>query len=122
MAEHPVFTHFPTEKYMDYQWKTLLDNADSVDILAMGKELKPMVEMVPNFVDMTPSSPLFEICVENSRLLICGFDLQSTDNMTKQFAYSIKNYIDSVNFTPEYEMTEEDFVRLLCVESKDSED
>ncbi|MBO5372992.1 MAG: hypothetical protein J6A75_09780 [Lachnospiraceae bacterium] len=106
---HPIFSDFPTEKYPDYQWKSLLDNAKSVDISGIAKKLSPLVEMVPNFVNLTQSSPLFEVRVNQSNLLICGFDLESDEDMTKQLKYSIFSYMQSEDFVPEYEMTIEEF-------------
>jgi len=90
----------------------------------LGDGLEPMVEMVPNFVDMTPSSPLFELKAGKSKLLICGFDLygeaEETD-MKKQLRYSIGKYINSADFKPQYEMTEEAWIRL-CKWDKEARD
>lgn len=98
---HPIFQDFPTEKYPDYQWKTLLDHARGADISAL-KGLKPIVEVVPNFVDSTPSSPLFELRVGKAKLLFCGFDLTQTDLPTVQLRSCILNYVNSPQFDPEY--------------------
>lgn len=97
-AEHPVFRYFPTDKYVDYQWKELLDAARLVDISKFTEEVHPLVEMVPNFMDMTPASPLFELQRGKSKLLICGFDLERGDAMTKQLRYSIAKYMQSEEF------------------------
>ncbi|MCH5184730.1 MAG: hypothetical protein J1F64_01265, partial [Oscillospiraceae bacterium] len=98
---HPIFDGFPTEKYPDYQWKTLLDNSKSADISPLAG-IKPIVEVVPNFVDSTPSSPLFEMCVGKAKLLFCGFDLTKTDLPTVQLKKCISEYVNSVRFNPEY--------------------
>ncbi len=98
---HPIFTDFPTGKYPDYQWKTLLDNSKSVDI-SVFKGLKPIVEVVPNFVDSIPSSPLFEMCVGKAELLFCGFDFAGDDVPAMQLRKCITDYVNSPQFKPEF--------------------
>lgn len=98
---HPIFDDFPTEKYPDYQWKTLLDNSKGADISVLNG-LKPIVEVVPNFVDSTPSSPLFEMCVDKAKLLFCGFDLTKTDLSTVHLKNCIYSYVNSPRFNPKY--------------------
>ncbi len=87
---HAVFRNFPTEKYPDYQWKTLMEHSKNC---ALPEGAKPIVEIVPNFVDNTVSSPLFEMEIGNARLLFCGFDLDIDDIAVKAFKSSIYNYI-----------------------------
>lgn len=104
---HPIFEDFPTKKHPDYQWKELLDNSKSIDISDFGSEFKPIIETVPNFVDNTPSSPLFEFKVKNARLLFCGFDLDKDDAATKQFKASLCKYAASELFSPQNKINEE---------------
>lgn len=105
---HPIFDNFPTEKYPDYQWKTLLDNSKSVDISSFGDDFKPIVETVPNFVDNTPSSPLFEAKIGNAYILFCGFDLDKEDIATKQLKACVYSYICSESFNPQNRVGEKD--------------
>lgn len=99
---HPIFENFPTEKYPDYQWKTLLDNSKSVDISSFGDNCKPIIETVPNFVDNTSSSPLFEAKIGNADLLFCGFNLDKDDIVTKQLKQCVCEYVLSDIFSPIY--------------------
>ena len=85
-----VLSGFPSEQYLDYQWKDLLEHAKGMDI--SGLEVKPVIEMVPNFVDNTRISPLFEICLEGEKCLACGFDLDRDDIVTKALKKSIMGY------------------------------
>lgn len=100
-AFHPVFENFPTEKYPDYQWKELLDHSKNVDISLFGSNFKPIVEIVPNFMDNTPSSPLFEARIGNADILFCGFDLDQDDITAKQLKTSICHYVNSDLFRPQ---------------------
>ncbi|MCH5210843.1 MAG: hypothetical protein J1F01_07760 [Oscillospiraceae bacterium] len=103
---HPIFKNFPTEKYPDYQWKKLLDNSKGIDISAFGNSFKPIVEAVPNFVDNTPFSPLFEVRKGKAELLFCGFDLEADFAEVRAFKSAIYDYILSDAFNPEYEVKE----------------
>ena len=47
-CDHPLLYGFPTGRYPDYQWKTLLDRSRAVDVSRM-RGLHPIVEVVPNF-------------------------------------------------------------------------
>ena len=108
---HPIFQDFPTEKYPDYQWKSLLDSSESADISAL-KGLKPIVEVVPNFVDSRPGSPLFEMCIGKAKVLFCGFDLTKADLPTVQLKSCIYSYVNSNRFNPEY-IAEKDVISKL---------
>ena len=77
-----------------------MDKSKGVDISYFGKDFKPIVEMVPNFVDNTPSSPLFEAKVGNADLLFCGFDLSLEDASSKQLIASVCSYVESDEFRP----------------------
>lgn len=110
---HPIFKDFPTEKYPDYQWKTLLDNSKSVDISALGTDFKPIVENVPNFVDNTPSSPLFEAKIGNAEILFCGFDLDGEDAVSLAIKSSLCNYVANERFNPLNAVSEKEFMRQI---------
>lgn len=111
--KHPLFKDFPTEKYPDYQWKTLLDNSKSVDISSFGKKFRPIVETVPNFVDNTPSSPMFEVRVSNAKLLFCGFDLDKDDIPSDRLKSCILNYAASDLFEPETILRKNELLKLI---------
>ena len=90
---HPIFKNFPTEKYPDYQWKTLFDNSKNMDLIAFGHEVIPIIEIVPNFVDNTPASPLFEARIGKAELLFCGFDLDCGDVTSDCLKHAIAEYL-----------------------------
>lgn len=102
-CESKIFAQFPTEKYPDYQWWNLLEHGKAMDISNL-QEIKPIVEMVPNFVDNSPGSPLFEAKVGKASILFCGFDLRREDAATKAFAYSLTEYFYSDSFCPTQEI------------------
>lgn len=99
---HPIFDCFPTEKYSDYQWKRLLDNSVGMDIIKYN--ISPIIEAVPNFVDNTPSSPLFEAKIGNAELLFAGFDLDDKSTEVQAFKNAVMKYVSSEKFAPKNEI------------------
>lgn len=90
--KHSVFRDFPTERYPDYQWKRLLENSVWMDVSAFHGCEDRIVEIVPNFVDNTQYSPLFEVKTGKAQLLYCGFDLDGDYPEARQLRRSIENY------------------------------
>lgn len=98
--KHPVFEEFPTEKYPDFQWKSALETSKGMNISEFGEDFQPIVEAVPNFVDNTPASPLFEARVGKADLLFCGLTLNDEDMAVRQLKASIYSYVRSEAFQP----------------------
>jgi len=86
-----ILLNFPTDCYPDYQWKNLLDHAVGMDISEL--DVKPIVEMVPNFADNTRFSPLFETELDGKTCIVNGFDLERGDIVTSALRTSIMNYL-----------------------------
>ncbi len=92
---HPIFAAFPTDKYPDYQWKPLMDKSVNMDLSRFQYKVRPIVDIVPNFIEIVAASPLFETTIGNARLLFCGLDLSGDDISTISFRSAIINYISS---------------------------
>lgn len=92
-----IFDKFPTERFPDYQWWTLLEHGKCADLTNLSntvlEEVEPIVEMVPNFVDNTPSSPLFKAKFGKANIIFCGFDLNREDVVTRAFKNSLAEYL-----------------------------
>lgn len=112
-AAHPVFNSFPTESVSDYQWKNLLEHGKGFNLTKFPEECKPMVELVPNFVDNIPCAPLLEVCVGKSKLLLCGFDLEESIPEAANLKKSIYEYMISEDFQPKCEMEESKLLELF---------
>ncbi len=112
---HGALSGFPTGKYPDYQWKTLLDNSKNADLTALG-EISPIIEVVPNFVDCTRRSPLFEARVGDAALLFCGFDLDGGDPETRCLRNSLYRYVSDGGFEPAASVTEEALLSAFGIE------
>lgn len=89
--KHEALKGFPTDRYIDYQWKDLLDNSVSLDI-SNRSFADVIIEMVPNFVDNIPKSPLFVYQEGSSRILFCGFDLEEDSIVARALLKSLVDY------------------------------
>lgn len=74
---HGVFTKFPTDKYVNYQWKDLLENSFSICLDEVKEDLELLVQVIPNFFNNHKLTSLFESKVLNGKLMICSINIQS---------------------------------------------
>lgn len=110
---HPVFKEFPTDDHADFQWKNPLDNSVSADLSGFPCDFDPIIEIVPNFYDNIPRSPLFEAKIGNANILFCGFDLSNEHKCVQQLKYSILSYVISEKFSPKQELDPDIFLKLF---------
>ncbi len=111
--EHPIFRQFPTGPYSDYQWESLLEGCYCIDFTDLKTLLSPIVEFVPNFMNLTLSSPLFEAQIGNAKLLFCGFDLTKKDPATVQFRKSLCDYLCGPDFSPQERLDEQSLLSMF---------
>lgn len=110
--EHPLLNGFPTDKYPDYQWKSILDGSKGMNISGFG-DIAPVVETVPNFIDNTPGSPLFEARLGKAEIIFCGFDLSKEDPASMQLRSSICSRIAAYDFAPSSVIDEKLFLDMF---------
>lgn len=113
--EHPALKYFPTEMHTDWQWWDLLTNSKT--LIVDGLNVKPIVEMVDNFVNNRKLTNLFEAKVGKGKLIYTTIDLGDDINnhpQAKQLLYSIFRYMNSSRFNPANEVS---FNGLLQFES-----
>lgn len=112
-ADHEALAAFPTDDGLDFQWKSLMDHCEAADIGGFGEAFHPIVEMVPNFVDNRPSTPLFAAKVGKAEILYCGFDLDREDPATKQMRESLADYLAHGSWEKEAQVEPEKFLELF---------
>lgn len=88
-ASHPALRGFPTGVCPDYQWQALLDASRNLPI-PQGSTV--IMEAVPNYVDNTPRSPLYETRCGQADLLVCGFDIDADAPPARQLKASLCRY------------------------------
>jgi hypothetical protein len=114
---HPVFDRFPTGRYADFQWYSILEHSVSIDISSLPDAFSALVEPVPNFFDNTRMANLFEVRVGNADILVCGYDLSREEPEIRQMNRSILSYINSGKFSPKQTLSRDTFLALFRTES-----
>jgi len=103
-AKHPVFAGFPTESYLTWQWKAMLDGQGTVIRLDdTPRGFLPIWQVIDDFALNRKLGMLFEARVGPGRLLVCGFDLwHKLDSRpaARQLRHSIQTYMASESFRP----------------------
>jgi len=101
---HPAFDFFPTEYYSNWQWWDAMSHSDAIILSDFGKELKPIVRIIDDWVTNRPLGLIFEVKVGKGKLLISGVDLLSDIDSrpeARQLFRSLISYMKSDRFDPE---------------------
>ncbi len=103
-AHHPAFAHFPTDSYLTWQWKDLVERHGTVIRLEdTPAEFLPIWQVIDDFALNRKLGMLFEARVGRGRLLACGFNLWEeleSRPAARQLLHSIQAYMDSPSFQP----------------------
>lgn len=101
--EHVIFNGFPTDRYINYQWKELVEKSYSINIDDLPLDFEPIVQVIPNFYNNAKLTNLFECRVGNGKLLVTSLDLE-TDIDKRLAARALRNsiyrYLNSDAFNP----------------------
>ncbi|MCG6189546.1 sugar-binding domain-containing protein [Maribellus maritimus] len=106
--DHPALHLFPTEYHSNWQWWDAMSHADAIQLDSFPTELKPIVQIVDDWVTNRRLALLFEAKVGKGKLLISGIDLHSeleTRPEARQLLFSLKNYMLGDDFNPTVSVT-----------------
>jgi hypothetical protein len=121
-VKHPALAAFPTDFHSDWQWHDLMNRSVAVDLTKTPANLRPIVQVIPDWNDPRREALLFECKVGEGRLLMCTADL-STDihnrPAARQLRKSLLDYTAGKSFNPATSMTL-DQLRRLFVKKEDS--
>jgi len=113
--KHPALAQFPTAFHSDWQWWELQKDARPF-ILTKHQELRPVVQLIDDWVTHRRLGYVFEAKVGKGRLLACSFDLSSdpaTRSVARQMRASLLAYLAGGAFAPTCEMTAADLRTLV---------
>lgn len=105
---HPALQLFPTEYHSNWQWWDAMSHCDAIQLDSFPVELKPIVQIIDDWVTNRKLALLFEAKVGKGSILISGADL--TNNLenrleAKQLKASLLNYMESGKFNPKVSLT-----------------
>jgi hypothetical protein len=101
---------FPTEYHSDWQWWDIIKNAAVMELDNLPVELRPIVQVVPDWFDPKRLGLLFEAKLNGGKLLVCSADLEKNIHsrpVASQLRRSILAYMESDKFRPSVEVTAE---------------
>ncbi|MGD8778380.1 MAG: glycoside hydrolase family 2 TIM barrel-domain containing protein [Ignavibacteria bacterium] len=113
--EHPIFNSFPTDFHTNWQWFSIIKKSNSLILDNTSSEYSPIVQIIDNLERNHKLGLIFEFKVGEGKLLVCMSQLnQITDKPEAVQLYrSIINYMESDDFSPNYEVSQEDLVNML---------
>ena len=101
--KHPALELFPTEYYSNWQWWDAMSHCDAIQLNSFPVELKPIVQIIDDWVSNRKLALLFEAKVGKGSILISGADLSTNmENRleAKQLKASLLKYMESEKFNP----------------------
>jgi len=106
---HPLFTHFPTEDYCDWQWNDIINGSSSMLLDDLSADYQPIVQPIDDFHTNHKLGTIFETRAGKGKLLICTYPLQDKLNSPacKQLYSALLTYAASKDFQPTHTLPSE---------------
>ncbi|MEI8038637.1 MAG: sugar-binding domain-containing protein [Verrucomicrobiota bacterium] len=113
--KHPALAGFPTDFHSNWQWWELQQNAQPF-ILTELRDLKPLVQVIDDWVTNRKLGYVFEARVGTGRLVACSADLAaglSGRPAARQLRASLLHYMAGQAFAPTVDLTPAQLADLL---------
>ena len=101
--KHLALKHFPTESHSNWQWWDLITHSRAMVLDSLSPSLRPVVQVVDDWVTNRKLALIVEAKVGKGRILICSIDLNRELEQrpaARQILYSLKQYVSSRDFDP----------------------
>ena len=98
--KHPALASFPTDRFCDWQWTSIVHGVRSVNLTSAPRDLQPIVSAIDDWNRNWRLGVIFEARVGKGRLLVSAVPLEKTDPVTRQLRVSLTNYAASKAFQP----------------------
>ena len=118
--EHPIFKGFPTEMHTNWQWFPVIKESHPLVLDNFAKDYRPIVQVIDNIERNHKLGLVMEWKVGAVKLLVCMSDLEKAAKYPegKAFYQSVIDYMRSVDFNPQVEMTASDLLKTLKEEPR----
>lgn len=106
-AKHPLFAAFPTQTHSNYQWWEIVKNARIMDLKKLPPDLRPIVQVIPDWFNPRRMGLCLEARVGKGKLLATSidFDAPKPNLALRQLQHSILEYLKSDAFAPKKEVS-----------------
>jgi hypothetical protein len=104
--QHPALAAFPTEFHSNWQWWYIVTRAQAMILNRMPAGLRPIVQVVDDWVTNRKLGLVFEARVGKGRILVSSIDLRDPsklDPVARQMRASLLSYASSDKFRPAVE-------------------
>jgi hypothetical protein len=116
--DHRVFAEFPTENWMDWQWRSLAEGA-TVHVLKNAPAKLDAIAMPVSDIHFSEFlATMFELRALKGRLFVCGYNLDADTPEAKALRRSIFNYVAGEDFKPAVELDEAALRRMMTPDPK----
>ncbi|WP_167619363.1 sugar-binding domain-containing protein [Maribellus sediminis] len=113
-TEHPVFAAFPTSKYTDWQWWSVIKKSRPIMIDSADASYRPIIQVVDNFERCSRLGLMFEFAVGEGKLFVCSCDLSDGNDVVAQtLKKSILDYMESDKFNPKENISKEGILKVI---------
>ncbi|MCB1129966.1 MAG: hypothetical protein KDN05_02490 [Verrucomicrobiae bacterium] len=119
--EHPALAAFPTAKFCDFQWTSIVHGVRSVNLTDAPRDLKPAVSAIDDWNRNWRLGVIFEANVGTGKLLVSAIPLDRKDPVTCQLRASLLAHASSDGFQPGASLTPAQATALFTTR-KDVED
>ncbi|MFZ5831354.1 MAG: discoidin domain-containing protein [Planctomycetota bacterium] len=106
--KHPALAAFPTEYHSNWQWWELISRSGPMELNDLPPELRPIVQIVPDWFHPQRLGLIFEARVEGGKLLVCSIDLEDDLEQrpaARQMRRSLLDYAAGGSFDPAHTLT-----------------
>ena len=113
---HPALRGFPTDSHSNWQWWEVVHRGAVMELDAFPGELRPIVQVVPDWFRPKRLALVFEARVLNGRVLVCSVDLLTRLQerlVARQMRASLLRYMQSDSFNPQVKLTAEQISSLI---------
>jgi hypothetical protein len=113
---HPALRLFPTDFHSNWQWWDLIHSGAAADLGPLPDPLRPIVQVIDDWVTNRKLGLLFEARVGNGRLLFSSMELQTNlpqRPVARQMLHSLLRYMESRDFNPSQDLTPPQIQQLL---------
>ena len=112
--KHPALDQFPTDLHSNWQWWYAVSHAGAINLDGLPADLKPIVQVIDDWVTNRKLALVFEARVGKGRLLVTSIDLNEAvlDPVRRQLRASLLAYAASPHFAPTVTVTAEQILSL----------
>jgi hypothetical protein len=114
--KHPALAEFPTDSHTNWQWWYLLSRADALILDGLPEDLRPVVQVIDDWVTNRRLGLVFEARIHSGKLMVCSIDLEKEldqNPVARQLRLSLLQYMAGERFNTSVELTAKQVQSLM---------